>query len=478
MDSVELAAAFDRAVDDRLIAAERFVLTLPELFRGSLQSCDLGYRLASRFFVVVVRVEPTAAVRGRLEFWAARAGGRFLALSTIQDRDRAAFYLYLEECDLKRIGVVPAALPDAVGQLVTEAGASELRKRPAPDVPVLMLDATGPGWEGVNWEPSGGKLFVPGAVTPPVGDELTVSIRLPGIHRQLNARARVASIRGPKEAVPGSPAGFTLVFGSPPQELVGALSKTVSVEVPRPQQRAAPRYPVKAPVKIAPLPPPEPSTARIEYATDQEMAADYLDNLSQGGAFVRTARPQPVGTRLTLEMQLPAGVELKAPATVAFVNASGMGVKFELDEEGQETLAGVIARISARPRRALVVDDDALVRRMLSDGLAERGFEVLSADDGQEGLRIIAEELLALDLLVTDVNMPGMDGEAFIRAIRKAGGEADLAIVAVTGRVDGALEARLESAGADAVLDKELGPALIAQAADAALERKRLVMGN
>jgi CheY-like chemotaxis protein len=163
---------------------------------------------------------------------------------------------------------------------------------------------------------------------------------------------------------------------------------------------------------------------------------------------------------------------------VAFVNASGMGVKFELDEEGQETLAGVIARISARPRRALVVDDDALVRRMLSDGLAERGFEVLSADDGQEGLRIIAEELLALDLLVTDVNMPGMDGEAFIRAIRKAGGEADLAIVAVTGRVDGALEARLESAGADAVLDKELGPALIAQAADAALERKRLVMGN
>jgi CheY-like chemotaxis protein len=69
--------------------------------------------------------------------------------------------------------------------------------------------------------------------------------------------------------------------------------------------------------------------------------------------------------------------------------------------------------------------------------------------------------------------MPHMDGETFIRTIRSAGGESDLAIVVVTGALESGVETRLEREGADAVLDKALGPDLIAQAADAVLERKR-----
>jgi CheY-like chemotaxis protein len=68
-----------------------------------------------------------------------------------------------------------------------------------------------------------------------------------------------------------------------------------------------------------------------------------------------------------------------------------------------------------------------------------------------------------------------MDGEAFVRTIRGVGGEADLAIVVASGRLEPGTEERLEAAGVDAVLDKALGPELVAQAADAALERKRLV---
>jgi CheY-like chemotaxis protein len=91
---------------------------------------------------------------------------------------------------------------------------------------------------------------------------------------------------------------------------------------------------------------------------------------------------------------------------------------------------------------------------------------------------VLMDELLALDLLVTDVVMPNMDGETFIRTIRNAGGESDLAIVVVTGAVGTALEKRLERDGADAVLDKSLGPELIAQASDAVLERKRMARGG
>jgi CheY-like chemotaxis protein len=85
------------------------------------------------------------------------------------------------------------------------------------------------------------------------------------------------------------------------------------------------------------------------------------------------------------------------------------------------------------------------------------------------------EELLALDLFVTDVVMPGLGGEALIRTIRQAGGEAELAIVAISSFLEPGTERALERAGADAVLDKSLGAELVAQAADAVLERKRLV---
>jgi CheY-like chemotaxis protein len=157
------------------------------------------------------------------------------------------------------------------------------------------------------------------------------------------------------------------------------------------------------------------------------------------------------------------------------VDANGMGVRFQLDEEAEAALSAAIAHISARPRRALVVDDDALVRAMLADALAARGFEVLTASGAQDGLRTMTDELLALDLLLTDVCMPGVNGEELVRTIRKAGGETDLAIVAVSARLEPGMEPRLEAAGADAVLDKALGPELVAQAADAVLERRRMV---
>jgi CheY-like chemotaxis protein len=189
---------------------------------------------------------------------------------------------------------------------------------------------------------------------------------------------------------------------------------------------------------------------------------------------VRTPNASPVGTPVALSLRLPNGADLEADAVVAFVNGNGMGVRFTLDAENDAVLAAAIAQISARPRRALVVDDDALQRRMLSDALAERGFEVITAADGAEGLRTLSEELLALDLLLTDIKMPNMDGETFVRVIRNAGGETDLTIVAVTGRIEPGLEKKLEIAGADAVLDKALGAELVAQAADAVLERKRL----
>jgi len=470
--ATELAAAFDRAGGERLLAAERLSLWLPQLFGGRLVECDLGYRTASRFFVVVARLGGGKSEdEARFHFWCARSGGLASNLSTMKERERSVFEGHLAQCDVRTRGVPPHLLADAVARVVTAAGAPRDRRSPVGQRPSLAMDAGGKCFAGVHWDPATRRLFVPGAIAPPVGDDLDLSVRVPRVDHPFEAKARVIEVRPREAARSGAPAGFTLQVDAAATGLVGVLEK----HAPRPdsgptEQRTAPRYPVNAPVKVQPDGAP---TARLEYGSDAELAADYVENLSQGGAYLRTQSPAAVGSRITLEMRLPGGVELRTPATVMSRGPRGMGVRFELDEEGQERLASVIARISARPRRALLVDDDALILEALGDALRSRGFEVLTARDGAAGLQLVAEELLTLDLLVTDVRMPQMDGETFVRTIRGAGGESELAIVVIAATLDPALEKRLDKAGADAVLDKALGPENLAAAADATLERRR-----
>ncbi len=483
MSFVDFACVFVRASGDRLLAAERLVCGYPHLFGPALVEVDLAYRMASRYLVAVLHFDPALfdeAARSRLAFWSARAGGRASPLDGMAEHERQTFDAHLELCELKLQGLKPPELFDRSFRLFTDVGAPAARRRNPLDRPMMALDVGGPGFEGVTYQPDQRELFVAAPMAPPAGDEVLVVFRLPGVDKPLGVRTRVAMVRGSAESAPGRPAGFALAIPAGAPAVHEALARTAPVTSS--ETRAAPRYAVKAPVKVlVPAAPPQggataatpAARAVIEYATDQELEADFIENLSQGGAFIRSTHRQPVGAALALDFRLPNGAELKAQAVVAFANANGMGVKFTLDAESEAALQAAIAHISARARRVLVVDDDALVRRMLADALADRGFEVITATDGQDGLRVLSEELLALDLLVTDVYMPGMDGEQFVQMIRRAGGEADLAIVVVTGKMEPGLEPRLESAGADAVLDKALGPELLAQAADAVLERKR-----
>jgi uncharacterized protein (TIGR02266 family) len=328
---------------------------------------------------------------------------------------------------------------------------------------VLAMDVDGPSAGGIFYTPETRALFVAGVLAPPPGDQLVITVRHSASRGPMDGWATVAEVRTRNEAAPGRPAGFTLRIEGPARlhALLAARVRALPVH----EARVAPRYPVKAPVKVA----------RVEYATEHELAMDWIENLSQGGAFVKTSAPHPQGTKLAFELALPDGVRLEGNAVVAFVNDRGMGLRFELSPEQDAVLAATIARISARPKRALVVDDDALARRLIAEALGARGFEVLTAADASSGLRVLIDEILALDLFMTDLVMPGLGGEALVRMIRETGGESELAIVAVTGRPVPDLGRALEEAGADAVLEKGLGPELIAQAADAVLERRRLV---
>ena len=68
-------------------------------------------------------------------------------------------------------------------------------------------------------------------------------------------------------------------------------------------------------------------------------------------------------------------------------------------------------------KRILTIDDSKTMRDMLMLTLAEAGFDVLQAVDGQDGLDVLVNE--RVDVVITDINMPRMDGYEVIRQLRK-----------------------------------------------------------
>lgn len=188
MSTVDYACVFVRAAGERLVAAERFVLGFPHLFADALQQLDLAYRVPARFLVATLHFSPKAvrfspAIRERLAFWAARAGGRASPLSAMSEQDVAAFRANFDACELKVKGIVPGNLFEATGRLFTEAGAPADRRRSVADRPTLAMDVGGPGWEGASYRSEGRALFVAAPIAPPVGDELAVVVRVPGSDR-------------------------------------------------------------------------------------------------------------------------------------------------------------------------------------------------------------------------------------------------------------------------------------------------------
>lgn len=69
----------------------------------------------------------------------------------------------------------------------------------------------------------------------------------------------------------------------------------------------------------------------------------------------------------------------------------------------------------------LIVEDDAAVRRVLERLLVRFGYRVLSVADGEEALALLGQLRAAVDLVISDANMPKMTGPELYRALRASG---------------------------------------------------------
>jgi type IV pilus assembly protein PilB len=123
-----------------------------------------------------------------------------------------------------------------------------------------------------------------------------------------------------------------------------------------------------------------------------------------------------------------------------------------------------------RQRRILVVEDSPTVVTVVRYFLELEGFEVLVAEDGLTGLDIARRELP--DLVVSDLNMPGMDGLTMTEELRKDPRTRDMAIVMLTSEASVESETKGLEVGVDDYLPKPVEPRRLAARIAALLARR------
>jgi len=136
---------------------------------------------------------------------------------------------------------------------------------------------------------------------------------------------------------------------------------------------------------------------------------------------------------------------LLGTAVIAGQAADVLDTEYWLKQACRDWFGGKSAdRVQAH--RVLVVEDSDFFRNMLVPTLSAAGYVVTSAGSGAEALRL-RDGGVMVDAIVSDIDMPDMDGLEFARRVREGGAWASLPMIALTGRGAPADEARGRAAG-------------------------------
>ncbi len=131
--------------------------------------------------------------------------------------------------------------------------------------------------------------------------------------------------------------------------------------------------------------------------------------------------------------------------------------------------------MSVQPARILTIDDEDLVREILTAYLEDSGFEVIQASNGQTGIDLIRRE--APDLVLCDLRMPGMDGLQVLATVTRDFPELPILVVSGLGGMSDAIQA-LKLGAWDYVTKPIEDMAVLEHAINHALERARLRREN
>jgi two-component system chemotaxis response regulator CheY len=113
-------------------------------------------------------------------------------------------------------------------------------------------------------------------------------------------------------------------------------------------------------------------------------------------------------------------------------------------------------------KRILVVDDSSSVRTVARMALREHGYEVIEASNGQEGLKMLDGD--RVHLVISDVNMPTMDGISFLKEIKRHPGYKFTPVIMLTTEAGEDKKQEGRAAGAKAWITKPFQPQLLVDA--------------
>jgi type II secretory ATPase GspE/PulE/Tfp pilus assembly ATPase PilB-like protein/ActR/RegA family two-component response regulator len=159
-----------------------------------------------------------------------------------------------------------------------------------------------------------------------------------------------------------------------------------------------------------------------------------------------------------------AAVEVAATAAAALAPRAPMGT-FELLDN-----LDVKPNVARLNRKVLLVDDEDALRRVMKDLLEREGYIVSEARDGVQALDQV--DKVGPDVIVLDLNLPGLDGYGVLSHLRSRPATADIPVVVLTAKSDEDNEVRVFQLGADDFLTKPFRARALSARLDAVLGRR------
>ena len=120
----------------------------------------------------------------------------------------------------------------------------------------------------------------------------------------------------------------------------------------------------------------------------------------------------------------------------------------------------------------LVIDDESRMRKLIRDFLAQKGYSILEAQDGEEALKVFEENKNKIDIILLDVMMPKLDGWSVLRQIRQT---STVPIIMLTARGEEQDELFGFELGVDEYISKPFSPKILVARVEAIIKRSKAI---
>ena len=201
--------------------------------------------------------------------------------------------------------------------------------------------------------------------------------------------------------------------------------------------------------------------AVLDLAAAEGLLATFLQVLTAGQPLRLDASEVETLTLPCIQVILAAirtygQVTIENPS-VGFTSAfADLGLSWEEGLDQGQTSDDEQTGENIMPKKILTIDDSKTIRDMLMITLAEAGFDVLQAVDGQDGIEVLGDQ--RVDVVITDINMPKMDGYEVIRSLRRSPVHKSTPILVLTTESDKDKRNLAREAGATGWMVKPFDP--------------------